>query len=261
MTEALTSLSGRIAVITGSGSGMGRAAAELMAAQGATVVVADLNVDSAHGTVASIEKGGRGAGLAVEYDASSVASAKDLMSLVDREFGKLNVLYNHVGSPGPGGLGITEEEWTRTVDINLKSAFFCTSFGEPLLRRASGQASVIFTASVSGLVGSLFSPIYSMCKGGIVAIGKALALSLAPDVRVNVIAPGVVDTPMLTQFFGRDPNADVTAGVQRFVDIGVPLNRVCTAEEVAQVALFLASDAAAYVTGVTIPVDGGYVAR
>jgi NAD(P)-dependent dehydrogenase (short-subunit alcohol dehydrogenase family) len=100
-----------------------------------------------------------------------------------------------------------------------------------------------------------------MCKGGIVSIAKALALSLAPDIRTNVIAPGVVETPMLAKFFGRDPNADIEAGVKKFIDTGVPLNRVCTAEEIAQVALFLASDQSQYMTGVTLPVDGGYVAR
>lgn len=261
MTEALNSLEGRVALITGSGSGMGRASAELMAAQGATVIVADLNEDGAKETVASIEKEGKGAGVAVALDASSLASIKDMMNMVEKEFGKLNVLFNHVGTPGPGGLDIPEEEWDRTVDINLKSAFYCTSYGEHLLRREAGRASVIFTASVSGVVGSLFSPIYSMCKGGIVSIGKALALSMAPDIRVNVIAPGVVETPMLAKFFGRNPSDDVEAGVKRFIDTGVPLDRVATAQDIAQVALFLASDASAYVTGITIPVDGGYLAR
>ena len=261
MVDAWSSLEGRVAVVTGSGSGMGRASAQLFAAEGATVVVADLSEEGAAGTVAAIKADGRGDALAYRLDAGSLDSIKGLMDLVEKEFGRLNVLFSHVGSPGPGGLALSEEEWTKTVDLNLKSAFFCTSYAEHLLRREAGKASIIFTASVSGLVGSLFSPIYSMCKGGLVSMAKALALSLAPDIRTNVIAPGVVETPMLAQFFGRDPNADIEAGVKRFVDTGVPLNRVCTPEEIAQVALFLASDQSQYMTGVTLPVDGGYVAR
>jgi NAD(P)-dependent dehydrogenase (short-subunit alcohol dehydrogenase family) len=245
MLKAWDSLEGRIAVVTGSGSGMGRASAELFAAQGAIVVVADINEEAAAQTVASIKENGKGDAVAYRLDAGDLASIKGMMNLVEKEFGRLNVLFSHVGSPGPGGLDLTEEQWTQTIDLNLKSAFFCASYGEHLLRKEAGHASIIFTASVSGLVGSLFSPIYSMCKGGIVSIAKALALSLAPDIRTNVIAPGVVETPMLA----------------KFIDTGVPLNRVCTAEEIAQVALFLASDQSQYMTGVTLPVDGGYVAR
>ena len=261
MTSPTMSLEGRVAVVTGSGSGMGRASAELMAAAGATVVVADVDLDAAKQTVAAIEAAGTGAAAAVELDATSLDSIRSLMSFVDTEFGRLNVLYSHVGTPGPGGLQVSEADFQRTLDLNVKSAFYCTSFAEPLLRRAPGQASVIFTASVSGLVGSLFSPLYSLCKGSLVAFAKALALSLAPDVRVNVIAPGAVETPMLQQFFGRNPDDDVAANVRKFVDTGVPLDRLCKPEEVAQAALYLASDASSYVTGVTLPVDGGYVAR
>jgi NAD(P)-dependent dehydrogenase (short-subunit alcohol dehydrogenase family) len=140
MTEALNSLEGRVALITGSGSGMGRASAELMAAQGATVIVADLNEDGAKETVELIEKEGKGAGVAYAFDASSLASIKDMMTMVENDFGKLNVLFNHVGTPGPGGLDIPEEEWDRTVAINLKSAFYCTSYGEHLLPSRGGAS-------------------------------------------------------------------------------------------------------------------------
>lgn len=143
----------------------------------------------------------------------------------------------------------------------MKGAFYCTRFGEPLLRKAPGEASVIFTSSISGIIGSLFSPLYSMVKGGIVGFTKALSLSLAPDIRVNVICPGAVETPMLNGFFGRDPNADAAANVKLFTETAVPLRRICTAAEIADAVVFLASDRSSFITGVTMPIDGGYTAR
>lgn len=254
-------LENRIALITGAGSGMGRASALAMAAEGATVVVADWNMEGAKETTSLIEEVGVGAAVPYEIDVTDTAAVEAMFGWADGEYGKLNVLYNHVGTPGPSGLGIDEAEFTRTVDLNMKGAFYCTRYGEPLLRKAAGQASVIFTSSISGMVGSLFSPLYSMVKGGIVGFSKALSLSLAPDVRVNVICPGAVDTPMLNGFFGRDPSSDPEANVRNFVDTAVPLRRLCTAEEIADAAVFLASDRSSFITGLTMPVDGGYTAR
>lgn len=254
-------LENRIALITGAGSGMGRASAVAMAAEGATVVVADWNLEGAKETVSIIEQAGTGAAVPHEIDVTDVDAVAAMFDRVDAEYGRLNVLYNHVGTPGPSGLAVDEAEFLRTIELNMKGAFYCTRFGEPLLRKAAGQASLIFTASISGMVGSLFSPLYSMVKGGIVGFSKALSLSLAPDVRVNVICPGAVDTPMLSGFFGRDPDSDAEANVRNFVDTAVPLRRLCTAEEIADAAVFLASDRSSFITGLTMPVDGGYTAR
>lgn len=255
------SMQDRIVLITAAGSGMGRASALRMAQEGATIVVADLNEAGAAETVALIEADGNGRGVPYVLDATDSNAIKTMIDFVDTGFGRLNVLFNHVGSPGPAGLQITEEQWQHTVDLNMKSAFFATMYAEPLLRREAGRASIIFTSSVSGLVGSLASPLYSMVKGSLVSFSKALAMSLGPDIRVNVIAPGAVDTPMLTKFFGRDDEALAPERVKAFVEMGVPLKRPCQPEEVAEAALFLASDASSYITGVTIPVDGGYTAK
>ena len=254
-------LEGRIALITGSGSGMGRATAIKMAAEGATVVVADWNLDGAKETVEMIKKAGVGKAVPHKIDVTDVAQIRDMFEQVDKHYGRLHVLFNHVGTPGPAGLDVSEEEFMRTVDLNMKGAFYCTRYGEPLLRKAAGKASVIFTASISGMVGSLFSPLYSMVKGGVVGFSKALALSLAPDIRVNVICPGAVETPMLKGFFGRDPNADAAANVKAFVSTAVPLRRVCEADEIADAVVFLASDRSSFITGLTMPIDGGYTAR
>ncbi|SCL20083.1 NAD(P)-dependent dehydrogenase, short-chain alcohol dehydrogenase family [Micromonospora pallida] len=254
-------LENRIALITGSGSGMGRASAVKMAGEGAMVVVADVNLDGAEETVARIKDAGVGDAVAYRIDVSDVSQIDGMFDFVGREYGRLNVLFNHVGTPGPAGLNVSEAEFARTIDLNMKSAFYCTRAGEKLLRAAAGQASVIFTSSISGMVGSLFSPLYSMVKGGIVGFTRALALSLAPDIRVNVICPGAVDTPMLNGFFGRDPDSDPKANVKMFIETSVPLRRLSTAEEIADAAVFLASDRSSFITGLAMPIDGGYTAR
>lgn len=252
-------LDGRVAVITASGSGMGRAAAVRMAGEGAFVVVADIREDAARETVELIEQAG-GKASAFTIDVSQVSQIEALMASVDADHGKIDVLYAHAGIPGASGLDLTEEEYDHAAAINMKSAFFTVSRAVPLLQ-ASGNASIIMTASTSGVVGSPFSPLYSLTKGGIVTFGKSVALALAPTVRCNIICPGPVDTPMLPTFFGRDPGTDVKPLMKDFLERDVPLQRPCQPEEIAEVALFLASDASSFVTGVTLPVDGGYTAR
>ena len=252
-------LDGKVAVITASGSGMGRAAAVRMGGEGAFVVVADIREEAALETVSLIEQAG-GAGSAFTIDVSEVSQIEALMASVEADHGKIDVLYAHAGIPGASGLDLTEEEYDHAAAINMKSAFFTVSKAVPLLQ-ASGNASVIMTASTSGVVGSPFSPLYSLTKGGIVTCGKSVALALAPTVRCNVICPGPVDTPMLPTFFGRDPGTDVKPLMKDFLERDVPLHRPSQPEEIAEVALFLASDASSFVTGVTLPVDGGYLAR
>jgi NAD(P)-dependent dehydrogenase (short-subunit alcohol dehydrogenase family) len=181
---------------------------------------------------------------------------------VGERHGKVNVLYNHAGIPGAAGLDIDDEAWRVATDVNMKGAFFATNAALPWLRKAvAGTASIIFTASVSGLVGSPLSPLYSMTKGGIVLLMKSLALQLGPEgIRVNAICPGPIATPMLPQFFGREAAAGVDDLVEAFT-ANVPLGRSGRPEEIAAAALFLASDEASFITGVALPVDGGYLAR
>ncbi len=252
-------LDGRVAVITASGSGMGRAAAVRMAQEGAAVVVADIRGDAAAETVELCEAAG-GSATAFRLDVTQVDQIGALMTEVDSQHGKLDVLYAHAGIPGPAGLDISEADYDETAAVNMKSAFFTVAKAVPLLE-ASGNASVILTASTSGIVGSPFSPLYALTKGALVTFGKSVALALAPKVRCNVICPGPVDTPMLPLFFGREPGTDVKPLMREFLERDVPLRRPSQPEEIAEVALFLASDASSFVTGVTLPVDGGYTAR
>jgi NAD(P)-dependent dehydrogenase (short-subunit alcohol dehydrogenase family) len=239
---------------------MGRAAARRFAGEGATVVVADLDAAGAQATVDGITAEG-GTAQAHTLDVSDVAAVRELFAAVERDHGVLHVLYNHAGIPGAAGLDIDEADFDRSVDVNMKGAFFATGCALPLLRRAAPHASVIFTASVSGLVGSPLSPLYSMTKGGIVLLMRSLALALGKEgIRVNAICPGPIQTPMLPQFFGRQSSAGAEEMAAKFA-ASIPLGRPGQPEEIAAAALFLASDDSSFVTGVALPVDGGYTAQ
>jgi NAD(P)-dependent dehydrogenase (short-subunit alcohol dehydrogenase family) len=257
-------LEGRIALITAAGSGMGRASAERFAEEGAHVVVADLDGDAAAEAVEAITRAG-GSASAVTCDVRDLDALRALADHVEREHGILHVLFNHAGIPGSAGgdsgVDLELEEWERVLDINVRSAFFLTSYTLPLLRKAGDKASIIFTSSTSGIVGSPSSPIYSLSKGGIVLLMKSLAVKLGPaGIRSNAICPAMIETPMLSEFFGRDAGADISDLKSAFQS-AVPLARSAHPREVASVAAFLASDDASWVTGVALPVDGGFLAR
>jgi NAD(P)-dependent dehydrogenase (short-subunit alcohol dehydrogenase family) len=240
---------------------LGRAAATLVAAEGAHVYATDIREDAAQETVAAIAQGG-GTAVARGHDVTDTDAIRRLFDDVGAEHGRLHVLYNHAGSPGPSGLGASADDWDALVDLNLKSAYYATSYAADLLRAAEGTGSVVFTASVSALTGSPYSPLYSMAKGGIVAMVRALALAFAADgVRCNAICPASVQTPMLRGFLDRKNEGISDEQMAEFARATIPLGRAARPEEIAQVALFLASDQSSFVTGTAIPVDGGFTAR
>lgn len=250
----------RIAVVLGGGSGMGAAVATRFAHEGATVYVSDIDGPSAAEVAGTIAAEG-GSAIAVEVDATSRPQVEELMARIDSEHGVLHVLHSQVGMPGAAGLDVSEADFERSIDVNVKSAVFVVSSAMPLLARAEGTGAITLVASTAGLVGSPFSPLYSLAKGAIVAYVRSAALGAAPQgVRINAICPGPIDTPMLPQFFGRDPGADITDLMDAFV-AAIPMQRPGTPDEIAGVAAFLASDDAGFVTGVALPVDGGQVAK
>jgi len=262
------SLRDRVAVITGAGSGMGRACARAFAEAGATVYGLDLNGGAVE-AVAAEASSAEGRIHAVALDASDDAALDAVLARIGSEQGRIDVLFNHAGRACAPGLALTNDDWLAGTDLNLRVPILLTSKALPLVRK-SKAGSLIYTASIAGLVASPNSPLYSAVKHAIVGFTKAVAAALGPEgIRANAICPGTMETPMLIDFFRATANvadpkaatrADVAGGVDRFKQL-VPLGRTGVPEEVAGIALFLASEASRYVTGTAIPVDGGYVAR
>jgi len=252
-------LEGRIALITAAGSGMGRAGALRFAAEGAHVIVSDLDEAAARSVTDEITSAG-GTATARRLDVSDLEALRAEFEWIESEFGILHVLYNHAGIPGASGLEVTPEQYEKAMDINLRSAFFATQYAVPLLKKAAPHASIIFTSSTSGVVGSPFSPLYSLAKGGITVFMKAVAKRLGPEgIRSNAILPAMIETPMLSEFFGRDAGADIESLKADFAK-KVPLARAGSPDEVAAAAAFLASDDASWVTGTALALDGGLLA-
>lgn len=250
-------LAGKVALITGSGSGQGRAAAILFAREGARVVVSDVNVAGGEETVRLVHKAG---GEAI-FHAADVSKADQVQALVEtsaRAYGALHVLYNNAAVWGGGDNFVTElseDVWDRILAVNLKGVFLCCKYGISALVTAGG-GSVINTASAAGLVGSRNrSHAYSATKGGLIALTRAMAVAYARrGVRVNAICPGGVDTPMIGSLIDTEDRR------QRFAQ-SHPLGRLGTPEDVAYCALYLASDESSWVTGTAFPVDGGFTAQ
>jgi NAD(P)-dependent dehydrogenase (short-subunit alcohol dehydrogenase family) len=240
---------------------MGRAAAVSFAAHGAHVIVVDIDEAAAGATVDEVGLAGGSAEFAVA-DLTDEASIHRTIESITGRHDRLDVLFNHAGAPAAPGLEFTAADWDRCMALNLRAPMVLTQAALPLLRR-SDAASILFTASVSGLVASPFSPLYAAAKGGVVLFMKSIAVALGPEgIRANAICPGPTDTPMLATFFGGTSQDD--PGVQqklgRFLQM-LPLGRVGQPSEVADVALFLASPASSYLTGLALPVDGGFIAR
>lgn len=246
----------RVVAVIGAGSGMGRSAAMRMAAEGGHVYVVDLSGPSADRVAAEINEGG-GSAVAVAMDASDVDALRELYARIDREHGVLHAVHFQVGVPGPDGLDVSEESWASTVDVNLKAAYYATTLCFDLLEKAGGKGSISITSTAAAIIGSPRSPIYSMTKGALLPYTRALALVGAKrGIRVNVICPGMIDTPMLPSFFGAGQDASSAELIDRFKNT-IPLGRACHPDEVGAVIAFLNSDDASYVTGTTLPIDGG----
>lgn len=244
-------LRSRVALITGAGTGIGRAIALSFAREGASVVVNySRSRDAAEGVVSQIRIAG-GKAISVGADVSKDDEVHAMLARAGREFGRLDVLVNNAGwstrVPHRELDGLTDEIWNKTLDVNLKSVFYCVRAAVPLLLRQPG-ASIVNIASASGFTGMGSSIVYGAAKAGVLTLTKSLARALAPEIRVNAVAPGLIRT----HFAGR-ADSDPLFNAE---DKATPLQQLATADDCASAALFLAADAMS-VTGETILVDGG----
>jgi len=250
-------LNGKVALVTGGASGIGRATAVLFARQGAAVTVVDVNEPDGRAVVQTIiDEGGQAI-----FVCGDVSRAEDCQLAVRQtveQLGKLDILFNNAGIIRRlSVIETSEEEWDRVMAINVKSVFLLSKYVIPIMAEAGGGV-IINTASGWGLVGGRNAASYCASKGAVVLLTKAMALDHgAQNIRVNCICPGDTDTPMLSneaQQLGKSKEQFLAESAQR------PLQRVGSPEEIAQAALFLASDASSFVTGIALVVDGGGLA-
>jgi NAD(P)-dependent dehydrogenase (short-subunit alcohol dehydrogenase family) len=245
-------LKGKVAIVTGAAKGIGKGCATVMAQAGASVAIADLDDAAARALADEISSTGPAA-IAVRCDVSNSDDVRALIEGVVAHFGGLDILVNNAGYHISKNIEVTsEEEWDYILRNNLKSVFLCSKYAIPHLRKRKGC--IVNMSSMVGLVGQTNAGAYSASKGGIIAMTKGMALDFAKDgIRVNCICPGWVQTPLVEDWFSQQPDPDAA----REYIFGVhPLGRIATPEEVGRAALFLSSDAAAFVTGVALPVDG-----
>lgn len=249
-------LEGKVAVVTGAASGIGRATARLCAAEGAAVVLADWNVDAGEEAARQIARDG-GRSQFRRVDVSREEDTQALVAAAVDHFGGVDILVNNAGIM-PGGTVLTQgvEEWDQVMAINLKGMFLCARAAVPVMRQrgASRIGSIVNTASPTGLLGYADLIAYSTSKGGVFALTRALAVELAPAIRVNSVVPGTINTGILHAYL--DTVQDRDAVLRAFASQH-PMGRVGEPEDVARAILFLASDDAAFVTGSSLVVDGG----
>lgn len=249
-------LDNKAVVITGAASGMGRATALLFAREGARLLLADVDAAGGEDVTAAIVAQG-GTALFRQVDVSRAVEVEGMIRAAQEAFGRLDVLFNNAGIEGESGwlADCTEENWDRVLAVNLKGVFLGMKYALPLMVAQQG-GSIINTASVAGMVGWRAAAAYSAAKAGVINLTRTAALEYARyNIRVNAICPGVIHTPLLERVHGGN-----VEGNERLLAMQ-PMPRLGRPEDVAYMALFLASDESAYVTGAALPVDGGYTAR
>ncbi|MGB7101149.1 MAG: glucose 1-dehydrogenase [Xanthobacteraceae bacterium] len=246
---------GRSVLVTGAGSGIGRATAQLFAAEGGRVVAVDQNEADAEKSVALIKDAG-GEAFAVGADVSKEADCRAMVERAVAAYGKLNVAFNNAGV-GASGFAVADEEevaFSRLIDVNLKGIFLSMKYEIPAMLAAGGGA-IVNTASVAGLVGERGIGAYAASKHGVVGLTRTAALDyIGQGIRINAVCPGATRTRILADWF-QDPK------VEEFILSRHPIGRIAEPEEIGRAVLFLASDDASFVVGQALAVDGGLTAQ
>jgi len=256
-------LDGRVAVVTGAATGIGRATALRLGAEGARLVVVDRRVGEGEATVGLVAEAG-GEARFVACDVAEAGEVRAMVEAVVAAWGRLDVLVNNAGIPGPGVPAdrLAEEEWDRVIAVNLRGVFLCSKHAIPHLAR-SGRGAIVNVASTFGLVGAHDSPAYCASKGGVVALTRQLAVDYGPrGIRANAVCPGYVDNDMDQRRTRMAPDRAAASLAARQAAAALqPLGRQAEVAEIAAAIAFLASDDAAFMTGAVVPVDGGCTAH
>ncbi len=249
-------LGGKVAIVTGAGSGIGRAIALEFAREGARVVVAELDTAPCHQSTKTLLEAG-GEAIAMQTDVSNDASARRLVETTVTQFGPPDVLVNNAAIMPMGAVtDTTQDDWDRVMAVNVRGIFHCSRHVISEMKKSKRGGSIINLGSVTAIVGTPGIAAYTASKGAVVALTRQMAIDYAADaIRVNSVSPGTVDTPMLARAVAlSDDQAKARAGF----DAIHPIGRVGTPKEIARAAVFLASDESSFVTGSNLMIDGGY---
>ena len=249
-------LTGKVALVTGAGSGIGRASALAFAREGAKIVVADVVVDGGEETVSMIKKTGGEASF-IKADVAKAAEVEALINTAVATYGRLDCAHNNAGIAGRSATVAddTEENWDRILAINLKGVWLCMKYEIPQMLK-QGSGAIVNTASDAGLIAVRRGGAYVASKHGVVGLTKTAALEYAKaGIRVNAVCPGPIDTPMLQR------GASLRPQIIEKMAAAQPVGRLGQPQEIAEAVVWLCSDAASFVTGQAMPVDGGYMAQ
>ena len=252
-------LDGKVALITGAGSGIGRATSKIFAREGARLIIADVDEAGGHETLSAITDGGREA-VFVTADIAQPATAESLVAKAVATYGRLDCAFNNAGIEGAGALThkCTMENWNRVIAINLTGVWLCMKAEIAQMLQQGGGGAIVNTSSLAGLAGSKGGPAYVASKHGVVGLTKTAALEYGRHgIRVNAVCPGPIRTPMMQRIMAMSGNQ---AAEERFIK-GEPLRRFGEPSEIGEAVAWLCSDRASYVTGIPMPVDGGAIAQ
>ncbi|MCL4104513.1 UNVERIFIED_CONTAM: hypothetical protein GTU68_047475 [Idotea baltica] len=250
-------MDGKVALVTGAGSGIGKATALAFAKVGACVAACDVDIDSSKVTAKEIESEG-GRAIFIQADVSKSSEVEAMIETTMQAYGQLDYAFNNAGIEGAVGVPIAEAEeevWDRVVDINLKGVWLCMKYELAQMVKQGGGV-IVNTASIAGLIGGTFGAAYHASKHGVMGLSKAAAIEYGKSgIRVNAVCPGVIRTSMAERLLNDDQDVETAVTALH------PLGRLGTADEVAETVIWLCSDASSFVTGHGLAVDGGFVAQ